>query len=177
MPEETMKFSVRLEQQQDFQFLVQFGLDDVPDLQVDEPKPLGSSAGPNAARLLAAAVGNCLAASLLFCLRKFKQTPGNVVAQVEGQLEREQRGRLRVARLDVVIHLGEAQGPVSRLAHCLREFEDYCVVTQSVRRGIEVNVRVEDADGRVVFDPKHPEEAGKPIGAQVELQHDPGFPD
>ncbi|RPI45789.1 MAG: OsmC family peroxiredoxin [Betaproteobacteria bacterium] len=172
---EEMRFSVRLEQQQDFQFLVKFDLDDVPELEVDEPKPLGNSAGPNAARLLAAAVGNCLAASLLFCLRKFKQDPGAIVAQVVGHLERGDRGRLRVGSLDVLIHLGDPAGPVPRLAHCLREFEDFCVVTQSVRRGMEVNVRVEDASGRVVFDPRQPGEPGAPAGARIELEHDPGF--
>lgn len=172
-----MKFSVRIEQLQDFQFAVKFDLDGVEDLHVDEPKPIGAAAGPNAARLLAAAVGNCLTASLLFCLRKFKQDPGTLIAQVIGQFEREQHGRLRIGSLDVLIHLGEPVEPLPRLAHCLREFEDFCVVTQSVRRGIPVNVRVEDAAGRTVYDAAHAKDAGRPSGPPLELEHDPGYSD
>lgn len=85
--------------------------------------------------MLAAAVGNCLAASLLFCLRKFRQTPGHIVAQVVGHLAREPRGRLRIRALDVTVHLGDATEPLTRLARCLKEFEDYCIVTQSVGEG------------------------------------------
>ena len=37
------------------------------------PPPLGQGSGPSPMQLLAASVGNCLSASLLFALRKFKQ--------------------------------------------------------------------------------------------------------
>src|SRR5579872_4780061 len=36
----------------------------------DEPQPLGRNAAPNAAAVLGAAVGDCLASSLAFCLRR-----------------------------------------------------------------------------------------------------------
>jgi hypothetical protein len=38
----------------------------------DESPPLGEGSGPNAAAVLAAAVGDCLAASFVFCLRKVR---------------------------------------------------------------------------------------------------------
>ena len=38
----------------------------------------------------------------------------------------------------------------SRLARCFSLFEDYCVVTQAVRDGIPVGVRVLDDDGTVL---------------------------
>jgi len=72
--------------EQDFDFRVKFDWPDNPDLLLDEPEPLGKRHGPNAARLVAAAVGNCLSASLVFCLRsKFKQNPGPLRASVTGQ--------------------------------------------------------------------------------------------
>ena len=37
---------------------------------MDEPEPMGENSGPNAGKVLAAAIGNCLTASLLFCLQK-----------------------------------------------------------------------------------------------------------
>jgi len=37
---------------------------------MDEPEPMGGNSGPNACKVLAATIGNCLTASLLFCLQK-----------------------------------------------------------------------------------------------------------
>jgi len=142
-----MEFTLTLTRQKDYQFNVQFDLVGVPDLQLDEPAPLGAGAGPNASRLLAAAVANCLSASLLFCLGKFKQDPQGVTAKVTGEMVRNERGRLRVGGISVDIHLDQN---VERLAHCAAQFEDFCVVTDSVRNGIPVSVRVLDAAGQLI---------------------------
>ena len=141
------EFTLTLTRQQDYQFNVQFDLAGVPDLQLDEPTPLGAGAGPNASRLLAAAVANCLSASLLFCLGKFKQDPQGVTAKVTGEMVRNERGRLRVGGISVDIRLDQN---VERLAHCAAQFEDFCVVTDSVRHGIPVSVRVLDAAGQLI---------------------------
>ena len=81
-----LKFEVEVEQEENFGFVVDFGVDGVPVLETDEPEPLGEGQGPNPARLLAAAVGNCLAASLLFCLRKRKMEPEGIRAVVTGTM-------------------------------------------------------------------------------------------
>ena len=39
---------------------------------------------------------------------------------------------------------------------CLEQFEDFCVVTESVRRGIPVAVTVVDAVGKVVHEAASP---------------------
>ena len=132
---------------QDYQFNVQFDLAGVPDLQLDEPAPLGKGAGPNASRLLAAAVANCLSASLLFCLGKFKQDPQGLTAHVKGKMVRNEQGRLRVGGIAVDIRLEQT---VDRLEHCAAQFEEFCVVTDSVRNGIPVNVQVRDAAGKLI---------------------------
>ena len=137
------RFTVELEQQEGFEFLVRFDLDDVPDLHVDEPEPLGHGRGPNPSRLLAAGVANCLSASLLFCLQKSKVEGAKVRSTVSGQLVRNERKRLRIGDLDVKINVhGVGAEDESRLERCLSLFEDYCVVTASVKEGIAVNVEV-----------------------------------
>jgi organic hydroperoxide reductase OsmC/OhrA len=145
---ENLHFSVELESREGYEFVVRFDRPKGAELLVDEPPPLGAEHGPNAERLLAAAVANCLSASLLFCLRgKFKQNPGPIRAMATGTLERNEKGRLRIAAIDVVLSLSEPKESLKHLDRCLEQFEGFCVVTQSVRRGIPVSVKVLDEAG------------------------------
>jgi uncharacterized OsmC-like protein len=109
---------------------------------LDEPPPLGEGRGPNAAALLAAAVGNCLAASLAFCLRKSRAELNDLKAVVRARVTRNQAGRMRIAGLEVELAPGVGSGESEKLDRCSRLFEDFCVVTASVRQGIPVTVTV-----------------------------------
>lgn len=144
-------FTITLEQQADFDFRVKFDWPGNAELLLDEPEPLGHRHGPNAARLIAAAVGNCLSASLVFCLRtKFRQDTKPLRASVTGHIVRNERGRMRIGSLDVKIELGEDAAALPHLERCLEQFEDFCIVTESVRQGVPVHVEVADASGRTV---------------------------
>jgi organic hydroperoxide reductase OsmC/OhrA len=138
--------SVRLTQVHDYQFETQFG-PDIAVLQSDLPPPLGGGHGPSPEQQLAAAVGNCLAASLLFSLRKYKQQPEPITADVSTEIGRSAEGRLRVQGIDVVLRLGQPAAALQHLERVLSQFEDFCTVTQSVRAGIDVKVQVLDASG------------------------------
>ena len=138
---------IALRQQADYCFEVQFEGTEIDPLRTDEPPPLGGGCGPNPARLLGAAVANCLSASLLFALRKFGNEPGPLHASCTLAHERNAQGRLRIRRIDVEIGLGVPWGRLKHGARALAQFEDFCVVTQSVRGGIDVQVRVVDSTG------------------------------
>lgn len=138
--------SVRLTQQRDFQFEIQFG-DGIAPLLADEPPPMGGGQGPSPEQLLAAAVGNCLSASLLFSLRKFKQQPEPISAEVVLETGRNAEKRLRIQALRVVLTLGQPAAALQHLDRALEGFEAFCTVTQSVRGGIEVDVQVLDSTG------------------------------
>lgn len=85
---------------------------------------------------------DCLAASVVFCLRKQKVTATNVTADVTVEIVRNERRRLRIGKVEVTLHTDiPANDPA--LQACLGAFEDFCVVTQSVRQGIDVAVRVD----------------------------------
>ncbi|MCX7897802.1 MAG: OsmC family protein [Rhodocyclaceae bacterium] len=144
---EKSSFAFRLEQQEDYAFLVRFD-GEIPALLTDEPPPLGRGTGPNPSRLLAAAVANCLMASLLFALRKFKNEPGKITADVAGEFVRNEKGRLRIGKVSVALQLGTAAESLQHLDRALDQFEDFCVVTQSVRQGFPVELSVWDAMGR-----------------------------
>jgi uncharacterized OsmC-like protein len=140
MPPSTSEFRVELEQVEHFEFLIRFDKDSFAPVRADEPPPLGRDSAPNAARYLAAAVGNCLSASLVFCAQRAGHPLEHVKAAVRVQLVRNEQRRLRVGRIDVSIDAPDAGDP--QLAVCLPTFEDFCVVTQSVRQGIPVHVSI-----------------------------------
>jgi uncharacterized OsmC-like protein len=146
---DTQQFSFTLEQQDDYAFLIRFD-QDIPPLLTDEPPPLGKDAGPNPSRLLAASVANCLSASLLFALRKFKNNPGPITTVVTAHMERNEAKRLRVGSVDVAIQVDSPADSMEHLDRVLEQFEDFCVVTQSVRSGFPVNVTVRDGSGKLL---------------------------
>lgn len=141
--------TVRLVQAQDYQFDVHFG-PAVPVLRADEPPPLGQGAGPSPVQLLAAAVGNCLSDSLLFALRKFKQAPGPIAADVTAEVGRNAEGRMRVLAMQATLTLGVPAARLEHLDRVLASFETYCTVTQSVAGAVPVTVSVRDADGTLL---------------------------
>ncbi len=135
------QFTLHVEQVDGFEFRVKFDKDQFAELAMDEPAPLGRDSAPNAARVLAAAIGNCLSASLVFCLKKANVATKGVAADVRVEIVRNDQKRLRIGKVDVTIHSGLPSDDPA-LKSCLATFEDFCIVTQSVRRGIEVNVEV-----------------------------------
>lgn len=139
-----------LEQVADYEFRVRFDGTTVPELTTDEAPPLGAGAGPNPTRLLLAGVANCLAASLLFAMRKFRNTPGTLRAKARAQVARNAAGRWRVVGIEVDVQLADAAGAIQNLERALEQFEDFCVVTESVRSGVPVTVQVHDSQGALV---------------------------
>lgn len=132
---------VRVEPVGGYEFRARFP-GDWPAFMMDEPGPLGRDSGPNAAMVLAAAVGNCLAASLTLCLGKSHAQTTGVGADVVLSMARNEKGRFRIARIEVTLDPGLAAEDAAKLDRCKGIFEDFCIVTQSVRQGIEVDVRV-----------------------------------
>ena len=63
---------------------------------------------------------------------------------------RNAQGRQRVGSIDVEIKLGDAAASLRLLERALAQYEDFCVVTQSVRAALQVDVRVVDSTGLVL---------------------------
>ena len=148
---EDKEISVSMELIKDYEFKVTFD-ERLAELLMDEPPPLGAANGPNASKVLSAAVGNCLSASLLFCLHKIRVKPTALRTMVKTKMVRDEKKRLRIGSSHVTITLGFDPEGRDRLGRCLDLFEDYCVVTQSVRGGIDVSVEVQDEKGEVIYD-------------------------
>jgi uncharacterized OsmC-like protein len=66
-------------------------------------------------------------------------------------MARNERGRMRIGKLAVHITLDvDAQQP-DRVTRCLQLFEDYCVVTASVRKGIPTSVVITNPAGELLY--------------------------
>lgn len=138
-------FAATLKLEEGYRFAVALDDADGVAFDVDELPPLGQGAGPSPARLLATAVGHCLGASLLFCLRKARIEPDGLQVRVEGRFVRNPRGRLRIGGLTVRLAPGLGSEERERAARCLELFQDFCTVTESIRAGLPVEVVVEPA--------------------------------
>jgi uncharacterized OsmC-like protein len=133
---------LRVEHIDDYEFRVRFDDPRWHEIVVDEGAPLGRGAGPDPVRLLGAAVADCICASFFYCARKAGLAVGPLDADVTVDVARNDEGRLRVSHMKVTLH-PTVGIPEDELDSCVRAFEDYCVVSQSVRSGIQIEVAVE----------------------------------
>lgn len=140
------RVTINITRQEDYRFLVEFG-PQYPTLIADEPMPIGEDTGPAPQHLLAAAIANCLCASLTFACRKYHEDPGEFAATVTCVSGRNEHNRLRITSVEVSISLGSKAEQLPHLQRALASFEDFCTVTQSVERGIPVKVDIFGADG------------------------------
>ena len=141
-------FSLSMELLEDFMFKVDF--DEFGYIVTDEAPPLGQGEGPNPARLVGAAVANCLCASFLFALKKKKQTLASLQAEVEGKLGKID-GFWRIINIRVAITADTAALDKAVLDTALQQFENFCIVTQSIRRGIPIHVELKSKQGALLL--------------------------
>ena len=140
---EEKAFELELELEDGYRFLTRFDMEGVPDLITDEPPPIGEGVGPSPSRMLALASANCLAASLLFCFKKARVDVAGLKVRVRTELTRNDKGRIRIGSIHVVLRPDIQPDDRDRIQRCLSLFEDFCLVTESIRSGIEVNVEVD----------------------------------
>ena len=138
---------VSLRQLSAYRFEVDFGAD-LPPLLADEAEPIGGGAGPFPEQMLIAAVANCLCASFVFALGKYRQEAHGITAQARAEIGRNAEGRLRVQGIAVEIALGAEAGDLDRIDRVLAQFERFCTVSESVKAGVPVSVGVTDSAGR-----------------------------
>jgi uncharacterized OsmC-like protein len=137
-------YELNLRRKEKYKFEVDFGKDSIPTLNLDEPKevPGGEETGPNASMLLGAAVGNCLSASLIFCLEKKRIPFTDIKSKVTLKRQRNEKGFWRISEIDVEIFPDFLDGENRDYERCIEIFRNYCIVSRSVESGIPINVDV-----------------------------------
>ncbi len=140
--EEPKHFSISVDSVQNLEFCVKFDQTNLEDLVIDEPAPLGRGNGPDPGRLLGAAIGGCLSASLLFCAQKLRLNMKGLHAGIKVTHTRTENGRLRIGKIAVEMEPRIEEADDQKLQRCIELFEDFCVVTQSVRKGVDISVKI-----------------------------------
>jgi len=107
--------------------------------------------GPDAATLLGMAVISCLSASFIFCLNKRNLTIDDLEASADISFYKTEKGYQRIENIDVKMKPKTDDPDVlKRIKQCTREmrsgdmfFEETCIITPSVREGINIKVNVD----------------------------------
>ncbi len=99
--------------------------------------------GPNPSRLLGLAILGCLSASFVFCLKKKELEVEDLKAEADVVIKRNEKGFWRVKEINVNIKSKINEPDAKKRAdQCKKMFEQFCIVTQAVREGIEVKVNL-----------------------------------
>ncbi|MFX1588127.1 MAG: OsmC family protein [Promethearchaeota archaeon] len=141
---EVIKTKVGLSLEEEMIFKCELGEMKVKDCYIDEThKEEVDMLGPNPSRMLAMAVLGCLSASFIFCLKKREFNLEDLKAEAEVTIARNEKGFWRVKKIDVDINAKIDDPNVKKRAdQCKNMFEQYCIVTQAVRDGINIEVNL-----------------------------------
>lgn len=141
---EAIKTRVSLSLEREMIFKCELGEMKVKDCYIDEThKDEVDMLGPNPSRMLGMAILGCLSASFIFCLKKREFNLDDLKAEAEVTIARNEKGFWRVKKIDVDIN-AKIDDPDTRKRadQCKKMFEQYCIVTQAVREGIDVAVKL-----------------------------------
>jgi len=141
--------NITITQIEGYKFTIDFG-GILPHLMVDEAIPIGSGEGPFPEQLLVSSVTNCLCASLVFALGKYKQEAGGIRAEASCEVTRNAENRLRITGIRVSISLGTTADAIPRIDRVLEQFQRFCTVSESVQAGIPVAISVQDGAGTLL---------------------------
>jgi len=106
--------------------------------------------GPDAASLLGLAIVSCLSATFIFCLNKRNLTIEDLKASADISFKKVGGGLTRIEKVEVNIEpKSEDPEVLKRIKICTKElkdgemfFEKACIITPSVREGIDISVNV-----------------------------------
>ena len=141
--EENHGFELKMVKTGPIEFKTIFDQDHFPELMFDEPERSGgANKYPNAARIVTAAMANCLSASLSFCLTKSKVEIEELTTKAKCIMGRNEDGRLRIKKIEVEIETKLDKEKEKKIQRCIDMFEKFCVVSQSLAEGIEIETKV-----------------------------------
>ena len=113
------------------------------DLNVDEPVSFhGTDLGPSAVEYVLIGIGGCLGTTFTYCLRKNKIELETLKVIVEGELSHKgPKMLLRLVNVNVDLNfVPKEAGSDKEINKCMKEFFEYCIITNSITKGLPINV-------------------------------------
>ncbi|UCC19418.1 MAG: OsmC family protein [Promethearchaeota archaeon] len=139
------KSEVGIKLEEEMIFKCDLGKIQMTDLFIDEQhKKSTDKIGPNPAKLLALSVLGCLAASFAFCLQKTNFSLSDLDGKAVIISKRNEKGFWRLQKLDIKLNPKIDNPEMRKRANqCIKFFEQYCIISESVRNGIDIDVKIE----------------------------------
>lgn len=115
------------------------------DILIDEPRSFkGSDRGPSPVEYILIGIGSCLGASFIHCcnINNFEIQKLNIV--VDGKLtHRKPYNHLELVNVKVELNIIHSEGKKNKkFEKCIEIFREYCVVSNSLIRGLPINVNI-----------------------------------
>ncbi|MFX1501576.1 MAG: OsmC family protein [Promethearchaeota archaeon] len=139
------KSKVELKLEEKMLFRCNLGKLKMDDLYIDERKEKRNDRiGPSPVKLLGLSVLSCLAASFEFCIEKKNLFLSDLEGRAEVTVARNTNKFWRIKKIDVEI-VPKIDNPelLNRVNQCKKLFEQYCIISESLKKGIEINVNLE----------------------------------
>lgn len=138
------EYEINMKRLEKYKFEVDFSKETIPDLLMDElmEVPGGEETGPTASMLIGAAVGNCLSASLIFCLEKKRIAIKGIKTKVILKRQRNEEGFWRISGINVELQPEVPEKKGNDYERCIEIFRNYCIASSSIESGIPIKVNI-----------------------------------
>jgi len=139
------KSEVGIKLEEEMIFKCDLGQIQMNDLFIDEKhKKSVDKIGPNPSKLLALSVLGCLAASFAFCLQKKNFTLSDLEGKAIILSKKNEKGFWRLKKINIKL-TPKIDNPEmrKRVEQCIEVFEQFCFISESLRNGIDLEVKIE----------------------------------
>ncbi|MFW9949783.1 MAG: OsmC family protein [Candidatus Thorarchaeota archaeon] len=112
------------------------------DIDIDEPHSFhGTDLGPSSVEYLLIGIGGCLSTTFIYCLQKRKIILKNLEVIIDGKLgHKNQKRKLRLLEVNVTLQYSIEENNSLKIQTCIKEFQQHCIVSNSIKEGFPINV-------------------------------------
>lgn len=113
-------------------------------IDIDEPESFhGTDLGPSSVEYFLIGIAGCLVTTFAYCFQRRQIGLNDLKITADGKISHiGTKRRLRLVTVDIEIHfaLKDNNSPKEKVNRCIKEFKEFCVVTQSIQNGFPINV-------------------------------------